>query len=154
MARSGKRQRRASESRDEGASPPVDHARSALMRSVRVRDTGAELAVRRLLHGDGYRYRLHAGDLPGKPDIVFRQRRKVIFVHGCFWHRHNGCRRASMPKTRVEFWSEKFDRNRRRDNQVQRALTDMGWKFLVVWECQVKRRGELLKRLRNFLEET
>ena len=125
------------------------------MARIHGRDTQPEMFVRRLLHQQGYRFRLHAKDLPGCPDIVFRSRQKVIFIHGCFWHRHEGCRKASMPKTRAVFWKQKFDANQKRDVATASALEEMGWKFLVVWECEVlaKDPSELLMKLADFLDE-
>ncbi|MDE0371371.1 MAG: very short patch repair endonuclease [Rhodospirillales bacterium] len=112
------------------------------------------MIVRKLLHAAGHRFRLHAKDLPGRPDIVFRGRKKVIFVHGCFWHRHPGCARATMPKTREQFWRAKFDANRRRDRQVTAALLQMGWKVMVVWECQARGDLALLSdQLKHFLSK-
>ena len=130
----------------------TDLARSALMRKVRRRDTGPEMIVRRLLHHEGYRFRLHAGDLPGRPDIVFRGRRKVIFVHGCFWHRHEGCSRTTTPKTRREFWAEKFAANRKRDATAVSCLKQAGWEVAVVWECETEDGDGLKERLVAFLE--
>ena len=127
-------------------------SRSALMRRVRRRDTGPEMAVRRLLHQAGYRFRLQAADLPGRPDIVFRSRRKVIFVHGCFWHRHQGCRRATIPRTRQEFWEHKFAANRQRDNEAVSSLERDGWQVAIVWECQFEDIRALKGRLVSFLE--
>ena len=112
--------------------------RSERMSRVRGKDTKPELIVRRLLHGLGYRYRLHARDLPGKPDIVFRSRRKAIYVHGCFWHRHEGCSLASRPKTRQEFWEAKFQSNVARDRRVAKQLELNEWKVVVIWECEVR----------------
>ena len=114
-------------------SEAIDPARSALMAKVGGRDTRPEMDVRRQLFSNGYRYRLHARDLPGRPDIIFRKRRKAIFVHGCFWHRHNGCPRATVPKTRQTFWLEKFERNKARDARSEEALLAMGWNILVIW---------------------
>ncbi|WP_421866053.1 very short patch repair endonuclease [Parvibaculum sp.] len=125
--------------------------RSALMSKVKSKDTSPEMRVRRLAHALGYRYRLHRRSLPGSPDLVFSTRRKVIFVHGCFWHRHPNCRKASMPKSRVRFWSEKFERNVQRDRENLRALRKGGWEVLVVWECQTKDVERLEKKLRKFL---
>jgi len=124
--------------------------RSALMARIRGRDTGPERSVRRLLHGLGYRFRLHVSDLPGRPDIAFRSRRIVIFVHGCFWHRHN-CGLAYSPKTRPEFWQTKFEQNVRRDKMVQRALKRAGWRVVVVWECEIVRLSKLTARLTKLL---
>ena len=122
------------------------------MSAVRGRDTKPEMTVRRLLHSMNYRYRLHRKDLPGRPDVVFGRRRKVIFVHGCFWHSHPGCPKATSPKTRSEFWADKFERNVERDAQVQRRLSDLGWQILTVWECETRTPDELRDRLRKFLE--
>lgn len=126
--------------------------RSEIMGRVRSRDTGPELAVRRLVHSLGYRYRLHARDLPGHPDLVFRPRMKVILVHGCFWHRHHGCELARMPKSRQEFWSSKFTVNRKRDRKTERALGKAGWRVLTVWECEIHDAQALEKRIRRFLD--
>ena len=132
----------------------VDQAtRSKIMRAVQSKNTGPEMTVRRLLHGAGYRYRLHAPDLPGRPDLVFRQRRKVIFVHGCFWHGHRGCSKAKLPKTRVEFWRGKVALNQERDAARIRDLRRLGWRSLVVWQCQLRRPDTVLRRLVRFLEE-
>lgn len=124
--------------------------RSARMALVRGKDTKPELIVRRLTHAMGYRFRLHRRDLPGAPDLVFVSRRKVVFVHGCFWHRHPGCGRT--PKSRLGFWLPKLTENRRRDLRAQRRLRALGWRPLVVWECQLRRTGGLERRLRRFLE--
>ena len=131
---------------------PPSFARSALMRKVRGRNTRPEMIVRRILHHEGYRYRLHAGDLPGRPDIVFRRRRKAIFVHGCFWHRHEGCKRTTTPKTRREFWEDKFTANRKRDADAVAALERAGWEVAIVWECETEDADRLLSRLIPFLE--
>lgn len=130
-----------------------DPNRSALMARVGRRHTRPEMAVRRLLFARGYRYRLHAGDLPGRPDIVFRKRKKVIFVHGCFWHRHEGCSKATVPKTRRTFWLKKFRENRDRDARNESALTALGWMVLTVWECETVDESELSARLLAFLGE-
>lgn len=121
------------------------------MGRIRGVDTGPEMAVRRAAHRLGYRFRLHRRSLPGRPDLVFPSRRAAIFVHGCFWHRHEGCRKASMPKTRVEFWQAKFARNVERDAEVQERLRAAGWRVLVVWECEIGRSGDLDATLREFL---
>ena len=130
----------------------IDPQRSANMARVKGKDTGPEWVVRRILHSSGKRYRLHARDLPGCPDIVFRRLRKAIFVHGCFWHRHSGCPRASTPRTRVEFWKAKFDKNQERDLSNQGALRRLGWSFLIVWECETKETDVLRGRLLRFLD--
>ena len=111
------------------------------------------MVVRRLLHRLGYRYRLHAGELPGRPDIVFRSRRKAIFVHGCFWHQHEGCRRATIPRTRTAYWQGKFEGNKERDRVSLEALGCLGWKTLVVWECETKKLKALQVLLVRFLDE-
>ena len=129
--------------------PPPE--RSALMARVGPKDTKPEMAVRRLLHDLGYRYRLHRRDLPGTPDICFPARRKAIFVHGCFWHRHEGCRRTTTPKTRAAFWNEKFQQNIARDHRKIAALRELGWDVLVVWECEAEGAPVLAQRLMSFL---
>ncbi|WP_423925466.1 very short patch repair endonuclease [Candidatus Palauibacter sp.] len=127
--------------------------RSERMSRIRSRDTKPEMRVRRLVHGLGYRYRLHSEDLPGRPDLVFRSRRKVIFVHGCFWHRHEGCSRNRLPKSpeRRDFWREKLDGNARRDRSKEAALRRLGWEILVIWECETKDLDPLAERVRAFL---
>ncbi|MCF3627692.1 very short patch repair endonuclease [Alphaproteobacteria bacterium LMO-S08] len=127
--------------------------RSDRMSRVRGRDTKPEMTVRRMVHGMGYRYRLHGKGLPGKPDLVFRPKRKVMFVHGCFWHRHPDpeCPLARMPKSRLDFWKPKLDGNRERDIRTQRKLEDQGWNVMVVWECQLRDREALGARIREFL---
>lgn len=127
--------------------------RSRRMALIRGSDTKPEMFVRRLLHGLGYRYRLHVRTLPGKPDLVFRSRRAVIFVHGCFWHRHVGCRLARLPKSRLEFWQPKLDANKERDGRNIAALQEMGWRVFVVWECELKNVDILRSRLRLFLDK-
>lgn len=127
--------------------------RSRRMASVRSVDTKPEMAVRRLVYGMGYRYRLHCRDLPGKPDLVFRSRRAVIFVHGCFWHRHDGCSLARLPKTKIEFWTTKLEGNRERDARKVAALEISGWRVFVAWECELKNKEKLAERLRQFLDE-
>ncbi len=131
--------------------PLAPGARSELMRRVRSKDTGPEMRVRRLVHGMGYRYRLHASDLPGRPDLVFRPRRKVIFVHGCFWHRHEGCAKNRTPKTRRSYWTKKLDGNVVRDRRNQAALAKHGWAALVIWECETTDLEALAPRIRRFL---
>ncbi len=115
------------------------------MQAVKSENTGLELKVRRLLHAAGYRYRLHRKDLPGSPDIVFPGRRKVIFVHGCFWHGHDCPRGARVPKTNARYWSRKIERDRERDRLSLEALDEVGWRHLVVWECETK--PDMLKGL-------
>lgn len=123
------------------------------MSRVRSGNTKPELAVRRIAHRLGYRYRLHARDLPGKPDMVFRSRRKVIFVHGCFWHRHEGCKNARLPKSRLDFWLPKLDMNQERDRRNVSRLTSEGWNALIVWECETRDESSLGARLISFLGE-
>lgn len=121
--------------------------RSRMMSRIRDRDTKPELAVRRLAHRMGYRFRLHRRDLTGSPDLVFPGRRKVIFVHGCYWHRHPGCRFAYSPKSNVDFWNEKFSSNVARDTTVISQLESEGWDSLVIWECEVIDAEKLAARL-------
>lgn len=126
-------------------------ARSAHMRRIRNVDTGPEMRVRRVTHALGYRFRLHRRDLPGTPDLIFPRLRKVIFVHGCFWHRHSGCRHARLPKSRRNYWLPKLKRNSTRDTEVVAALRALGWTVLVVWECQVATEKDTSKLLLPFL---
>lgn len=134
---------------------PMDHlspkARSANMAKIRGADTGPELAVRRVLHAMGYRFRLHRRDLPGRPDIVLLRLRIVIFVHGCYWHRHSGCWRTTTPRTRTEFWEAKFAQTITRDKQQSDQLTEAGWRVLTVWECETRDRGALRQCLESLL---
>jgi DNA mismatch endonuclease (patch repair protein) len=134
----------------ENESPP-SAMRSALMSRVRAKNTKPEIIVRRSAHALGYRFRLHRRDLPGCPDLVFAARKKVIFVNGCFWHRHPGCRMASTPKTRAEFWSTKFSQNVRRDAHAISCLENSGWACLVIWECETRDSIALAQYLRDFL---
>ena len=129
--------------------------RSERMSRVRSKHTRPEVALRSLVHRLGYRFRLHAPDMPGKPDLVFRGRRKVVFMHGCFWHRHDdpSCKLARLPKSRQDFWVRKLTSNARRDEVTERALTAEGWEVLVVWECQLKERAAVAERLVAFLGE-
>lgn len=107
------------------------------MARIRGKDTQPELALRRALHRQGFRYRLHGAGLPGKPDLVFPRYKTVVFVHGCFWHRHADCKIATTPKSNTPFWVEKFQKNMERDRRVAKALKDSGWCVLVVWECEL-----------------
>ncbi len=125
--------------------------RSANMAQVKGRDTKPEKVVRSLLHGMGYRFRLHRKDLPGKPDIVLPKHRKVIFVHGCFWHGHQGCRRGDRPSSNTEFWNKKINGNRERDERSMLSLANLGWDTLTVWECELKDKDRLKKTLESFL---
>jgi DNA mismatch endonuclease, patch repair protein len=123
-----------------------------MMAAVRSKDTQPEMLVRRLLHSMGYRYRLHRSDLPGKPDIVLPGRRKVIFVHGCFWHQHEGCKSSHLPKSNSSYWLPKLERNRARDAEHLKVLSANGWEHLVLWECELKEPGWLRQRLCEFLD--
>ena len=126
--------------------------RSRMMASIRSRDTKPELQVRRHLHGLGYRYRLSPKHLPGKPDLVLPRHGAVIFVHGCFWHGHAGCRFARMPSTRAAFWEAKLEGNRKRDKTCVHQLRKEGWRVAVVWECALKKApGEALQRTADFV---
>lgn len=123
------------------------------MARVRSKDTRPELLVRRLLHSRGWRYRIHIRNLPGTPDIAFIKRKKAIFVHGCFWHGHTGCPLASLPKSRLEFWTRKIRATQDRDRAKEDALIRRGWSVLTVWQCQLSDIGKLLSSLENFLYE-
>lgn len=136
----------------------VDHLtaerRSVLMSRVRGRDTLPEMFVRSIVHRLGFRFRIGTWGVPGRPDLVLRRHNKVIFVHGCFWHQHEGCRRATRPKTRTRFWNKKLDRNMERDIEVRKALDSAGWLSLVVWECEIKDRSALRSKLLKFLRRS
>ena len=121
------------------------------MRSVGRKHTKPEMITRRALHALGYRFRVNMKGLPGSPDIAFTKRRKAIFVHGCFWHRHPGCRCATEPKTRNEFWRTKFEANIERDDRKRRELEKLGWKVETVWECETRSLSRLIERLKDFL---
>ncbi|MDT4867288.1 Very short patch repair protein [compost metagenome] len=117
----------------------VDSAtRSRMMSGIRGRDTKPEITVRKFLHARGYRFRLHRKDLPGRPDIVLPRFRICIFIHGCFWHHHKGCRYATLPKTRADFWAQKLWDNVERDQRAQEELLRKGWRVLTIWECELK----------------
>jgi DNA mismatch endonuclease (patch repair protein) len=126
--------------------------RSANMARISGRDTEPELTVRRLAHSLGYRFRLHRRVLPGTPDLVFPSRHKVIFVNGCFWHRHAGCRFTYTPKTNVEFWRAKFAANVARDRRVLKELDDLGWSALTIWECETANLELLTEKLKGYLD--
>jgi DNA mismatch endonuclease (patch repair protein) len=111
-----------------------------------------EMLVRRMVHAMGYRYRVHAKDLLGKPDLVFRPRRKVIFVHGCFWHRHQGCALARLPKSREDFWLPKLETNRQRDLKIEHALQKANWSVLTIWECELGGTDKLQNKIKEFLD--
>jgi DNA mismatch endonuclease (patch repair protein) len=121
------------------------------MRAIRSKDMRPELAVRSLVHRLGYRFRLHRKDLPGKPDLVFVSRRKAIFVHGCFWHSHDGCKVAHVPKSNVGYWGPKLERNQSRDSQNAEALRAEGWEAMVIWECETRDEDNLRKSVEKFL---
>lgn len=132
----------------------VDQAtRSRMMSGIRGKNTKPELVVRSYLHAHGYRFRIHRKDLPGNPDIVFPKLRTCLFIHGCFWHRHVGCRYATTPKTRVDFWGEKFRKNVVRDLANIQALEAASWEVLIIWECQLKTDENALPKLLERLEE-
>lgn len=124
--------------------------RSAMMSRVRSSNTKPELALRRALHARGYRFRTHVRGLPGTPDVVFTRRRAAVFVHGCFWHRH-GCGKTYTPKSRRDFWEEKFAANVERDKRVREALAREGWRVFVAWQCEIESDDELMDRLVAFL---
>jgi DNA mismatch endonuclease (patch repair protein) len=125
--------------------------RSENMRAIRSRNTAPEVAVRSVLHKMGYRFRLHRKGLPGRPDVVFPVRRKVVFVHGCFWHQHEGCAEGRIPSSRPEYWEPKLRGNRERDRRHLEALNVLGWDPLVIWECEIKNTEILAERLQRFL---
>ncbi|MDP9421390.1 MAG: DNA mismatch endonuclease Vsr [Pseudomonadota bacterium] len=125
--------------------------RSENMRRIKSADTNPELLVRRLVHGMGYRYRLHRKDMPGKPDLVFGPRRKVIFVHGCFWHQHSGCRAGRMPGSNQAYWKPKLQRNKDRDEAARQALELAGWQVMIIWDCETRDQRALEARLTAFL---
>ncbi|WP_281662842.1 very short patch repair endonuclease [Paraburkholderia fungorum] len=125
--------------------------RSAIMRRVRSKNTSSEMSVRRIVYGMGYRYRLHRKDLPGKPDLVFAGRKKILFVHGCFWHSHNACNRARIPTANRDYWANKIQRNVERDASQHAALSAAGWQILIVWECELRDATALQARIREFL---
>lgn len=127
----------------------VDPVRSRIMRSVRRTSTKPEMIVRRSLHALGLRFRLHRKDLAGTPDIVLPKFQTLIFVHGCFWHRHESCAKASMPKTRVDFWTAKFSQNVARDRRNEDLLRDAGWRVITIWECETHNRENLAHKLRS-----
>jgi len=127
--------------------------RSWIMSRVKGHDTKPEIIVRSMVHRMGFRFRLHRRDLPGNPDVVLPRHGKVIFVHGCFWHGHKGCPRSSRPRTNREFWNRKLDGNIERDKRFCETLRCMGWKVLVVWECETRKNEALLKKLERFLFE-
>lgn len=120
------------------------------MRKIRGKDTKPEILVRRILHRLGFRFRLHRKNLPGSPDVVLPRWKTVVFVHGCFWHRHQGCDNVRTPISRPEYWLPKFDRNVKRDRRDRAKLRKMGWRVLVIWECELRRPERLTKRITDF----
>lgn len=124
------------------------------MSRIKAKNTKPEMAVRRLVYAMGFRYRLHKSELPGNPDLVFAGRRKVIFVHGCFWHRHTNCALARLPKSRLEFWLPKLEKNRLRDQAILQQLEIAGWSTLVIWECELKDHEAVADRIKNFLDSS
>ncbi len=127
--------------------------RSWIMGRVKSRNTKPEMLVRSIIHRMGFRFRLHRRELPGNPDIVLPKHKKVLFVHGCFWHGHEACPRSKRPATNTEFWNTKLDQNMERDKRFQRLLKEAGWDVLVVWQCETNRPDELLRKLGRFLHE-
>ena len=125
--------------------------RSEMMSRIKGRDTVPEVVVRRVAHRLGFRFRLYRKDLPGRPDLVFPRYRAVVFVHGCFWHRHEGCRYAYTPRTRVRFWMGKFSENMARDRRTAQALLTLGWRILIIWECETRDEVVVGERLQDYL---
>ena len=125
--------------------------RSEMMAGIKGRDTTPEIVVRRIAHGLGFRFRLYRKDLPGRPDMSFPRHRVVVFVHGCFWHRHDGCKYAYTPKTRVRFWTEKFSQNVARDRRNEELLHNLGWLVHVIWECETRDKTTVRERLLDCL---
>ena len=126
--------------------------RSWLMGRVKTKNTAPELVVRSLIHRLGYRFRLHYKKLPGNPDLAFPAKKKVIFVHGCFWHRHDACHLATTPKTRAQFWEKKFKDNKARDGRVNVRLNELGWSVLTIWQCELKNLSKLVDEITIFLD--
>jgi DNA mismatch endonuclease (patch repair protein) len=131
--------------------PLTPHQRSERMRRIRSKNTSPERKIRQLLYAVGLRYRLHLRSLPGIPDIVFQKRRKVIFIHGCFWHLHSNCTQYRLPKTNRQFWMPKLRGNRKRDKQNLRKLRELGWNVMVIWECEMKNSKQVTSKALAFL---
>ena len=129
----------------------VSEQRSRNMSAIKSKNTKPEIKVRKVLHSMGYRFRLHSKDLPGSPDIVLPKYKTVIFVHGCFWHRHENCKYATIPKTRKEFWASKFKANIKRDKGIQEKIKNIGWQSVVIWECETKNIDDLKEKLIDFI---
>lgn len=121
------------------------------MRRIRSKDTSPELVLRRLIHGLGYRFRLHRKDLPGRPDLVFAKRRKIVFVHGCFWHQHPDCREGRIPGSRLDYWAPKLIKNQIRDAANRVLLEEQGWKVLIIWECELTDISAVKRAVKKFL---
>ena len=126
--------------------------RSAIMASVQTKHTGAEKSVRSIIHKNGLRFRLHSASLPGHPDIVFPKQKKVLFVHGCFWHGHK-CKYGRLPKSKLDYWEPKIARNRERDRRQIKTIRSLGWKVMVVWQCELKKESGIKKKMMSFLAE-
>ena len=129
----------------------LSEQRSRNMSAIKSKNTKPEITVRKLLHSMGYRIRLHKKDLPGSPDIVLPKYKTVIFVHGCFWHRHQNCKYASNPKTRREFWENKFNANKIRDQKKLKEIKNLGWKFIIIWECETRNIQSIEEKIKRFL---
>lgn len=128
--------------------------RSQIMSRIRGKDTKPEILVRKVIHSQGFRYGLHRQDLPGTPDIVLTRQRKIIFVHGCFWHGHSGCSRAALPKSKRGFWKQKIEANQARDQKARRALRRLGWSVLVIWQCETNKADQLARKLNAFARKS
>jgi len=126
--------------------------RSEIMSVIKSTNTKPELFVRKLIHSMGYRFRLHDSKLPGKPDLVFKKYKKVIFIHGCFWHGHRKCKRSYLPNSNKEFWKNKITKNKKRDIRNYKLLSKLGWEYLIIWQCDI-RKEDLKKIINNFLKE-
>lgn len=133
--------------------PDVPDVVRRRMSHVHKKDTKPERAVRQCAHALGYRFRLHRADLPGTPDLTFPRHRKVVFVHGCFWHQHEACRLAKLPQSRPEYWIPKLERNRARDQRAQEQLNQLGWECLVVWECETQDLAAVASKVQGFLDD-
>jgi DNA mismatch endonuclease (patch repair protein) len=131
--------------------PDVQERHRQVMRSNKSKNTKPEIVIRKMLHAMGYRFRLHRRDLPGTPDIVFPSRKAAIQVHGCFWHQHEGCRHGRVPSTRQDYWVPKLSRNVQRDSQVCQRLGALGWRLMIVWECDILNVEKTSTKLRHFL---
>jgi DNA mismatch endonuclease (patch repair protein) len=128
--------------------------RSEIMSHIKSKDSKPEIYIRKLVFSMGYRYRLHRKDLPGKPDIVFPMYRKVIFVNGCFWHGHSDCKKATLPMSNKDFWNKKIFKNKERDRNNYKKLSSLNWKYLIIWQCEIKKKNEdtLKNKIKDFLE--